>query len=123
MKPNTYKVGDHEDRPWGSWIVMDVMPRAVVKKITLIPGARISLQRHKFRSERWIVVEGTASIRQGMQLKKLCAGESAYLPKLCLHRLANEEDQPLVLIEVQFGEILSEDDIERFDDDYGREDE
>lgn len=107
-------------RPWGGWVVLEVAPRLVVKKITIAPGKRISLQRHRFRSERWIVLEGEAVVQKEGESVVLHAGRGIMIPHHCLHRVANESPEPVEMIEVQFGELLSEDDIERFDDDYGR---
>lgn len=120
LPPMTYKAGDSDIRPWGSWLVMDAMPRSVVKKLTILPKNRLSLQRHRHRSELWTVVEGVASVQCDRQMFTLRAGEQIFLPKGCMHRLSNSTDHPVVVIEIQFGNILSEEDIERFDDDYGR---
>lgn len=120
MNPETYQIGDKDSRPWGTWHVLDIMPKAVVKKIVVVPGGRLSLQRHRFRSERWIVVEGVATVQKDDELFTLHPGQCAYLPQMSKHRLTNESDAPTTIIEIQYGEQLSEDDIERFDDDYGR---
>lgn len=100
--------------------MLDIQPNVVVKKLFLNPYSRISLQRHKFRSERWIVINGTATVRCEDTVKHLGVGESASIPCGNIHRLSNETADPLCLIEIQLGEILSEEDIERFNDDYGR---
>ncbi len=120
MKPNTYQIGDTDQRPWGTWLVLDIMPTAVVKKLIVAPGKRISLQRHRHRSERWIVVEGVATVQKEDEQFTLHPGQCAFLPQMCKHRLSNETDTPATLIEIQYGQFLSEDDIERFNDDYGR---
>ena len=122
MQPSfhTYRVGEAGERPWGLWRVLDIQPNVVVKKLFLNPYSRISLQRHKFRSERWIVINGTATVRCEDTVKHLGVGESASIPCGNIHRLSNETADPLCLIEIQLGEILSEEDIERFNDDYGR---
>ena len=120
MNPQNYKAGQFDERPWGRWLVMDVMSRSVVKKLTVDPGKRISLQRHRYRSERWMVVDGTAAVQCDGQLYHIGPGEQIFLPKGCLHRLGNDTEKPVTVIEIQFGEVLSEDDIERFTDDYGR---
>lgn len=116
----TYAVGEECERPWGRWKVLDLQPHVVVKKIAVNPGSRISLQRHQFRSERWIVTEGVATARCGDAVAHLTVGESIIIPAGTLHRLANETDTPLTIIEIQQGSYLSETDIERFNDDYGR---
>ncbi len=118
----TYEPGEMEDRPWGAWRVLDVQPRVVVKKINVMPGGRISLQSHAHRMERWVVTEGEAVICCDGVIKKLGVGESVLIPQGCLHRLSNEGEVLLSLIEIQIGDYLSEDDIERFKDDYGRVD-
>ncbi len=122
MNVNTYKPGERDQRPWGNWIVYDVIPHAVVKKIEILPGKRISLQRHQHRSERWIVVEGVATVTRDKELLTILPGESVMIPCKCVHRLANEKKDLLVVIEIQYGDYLSEEDIERFTDDYGRVD-
>ncbi len=120
MNVNTYKPGDRDERPWGSWLVYDVLPHAVVKKIEILPGKRISLQRHQHRSERWIVVEGIASVTRDNEHLTVRAGESVMIPRESIHRLANNGSELLLVIEIQYGDYLSEEDIERFTDDYGR---
>lgn len=122
MNVNTYKQGDRDERPWGNWLVYDVLPHAVVKKIEILPGRRISLQRHQHRSERWIVVEGIASVSRDKEQLTVHAGESVVIPRQSIHRLANNGTDLLVIIEIQYGDYLSEKDIERFTDDYGRVD-
>lgn len=120
MIPNSYTTGQTDRRPWGTWKVLDVMPHVVVKKLVIDPGRRISLQRHRFRSERWIVVDGVACVQKDGEVIHLNPGEGVFLPQGCMHRLANDSSEPATIIEIQFGELLSEDDIERFNDDYGR---
>ena len=115
-----YRAGEFGERPWGQWRVLDVQPNVVVKKLYLNPKGRISLQRHKYRTERWIVISGTATVRRGDEISQLSVGESVLIPCGSLHRLSNETCEPLCLIEIQLGELLSEEDIERFTDDYGR---
>ena len=116
-----YTAGEHAERPWGRWIVLDVMPRSVVKKLTIYPGKRISLQRHRFRSELWTVVDGVADVLCGHRNFQPRPGEQVFIPRGSLHRLSNTTDSPVTVIELQFGHILSEEDIERFDDDFGRQ--
>ncbi|MBQ4594521.1 MAG: phosphomannose isomerase type II C-terminal cupin domain [Akkermansia sp.] len=117
-----YEVGDQGERPWGEWQVLDKQSHVVVKKILVYPGERLSLQRHQHRTERWIITEGVATAYCDGAVTKLAVGESIWIPKRSIHRLSNEESGPLALIEIQLGDILTEEDIERFTDDYGRVD-
>lgn len=117
-----YEVGEQGDRPWGEWQVLDKQSHVVVKKILVYPGCRLSLQRHQHRTERWIVTEGVATAYCDGRITQLHVGESIWIPRQSMHRLSNEGEGPLALIEIQLGDFLSEEDIERFDDDYGRED-
>jgi mannose-1-phosphate guanylyltransferase/mannose-6-phosphate isomerase len=107
-------------RPWGSYETMDNEQRFQVKRITVKPGAKLSLQKHFHRAEHWTVVSGTAIITRGGEEMMLKEDESTYIPLGTLHRLENPGKIPLELIEVQSGSYLGEDDIVRFDDVYGR---
>jgi mannose-1-phosphate guanylyltransferase/mannose-6-phosphate isomerase len=107
-------------RPWGSYDSVDSGPNYQVKRITVNPGARLSLQRHQHRAEHWVVVEGLASVHVDGVDHLLNANDSVYSPKGAVHCLANETDAPLYLVEVQSGSYLGEDDIERLEDIYGR---
>jgi mannose-1-phosphate guanylyltransferase/mannose-6-phosphate isomerase len=107
-------------RPWGSYTILEQGPRYKIKRVVVNPGEKISLQKHSHRSEHWIVVSGTAKIAIGDQEIFVHENESAYVPKSTLHRLENAGKIPVEIIEVQNGEYLEEDDIERFSDDYGR---
>lgn len=115
-----YEVGEQGERPWGEWQVLDKQSHVVVKKILVYPGGRLSLQRHQHRTERWIVTEGVATAYCDGKIVHLNVGESIWIPRCSIHRLSNEGEGPLALIEIQLGDFLSEDDIERFNDDYGR---
>ena len=117
-----YEVGEQGERPWGEWQVLDKQSHVVVKKILVYPGCRLSLQRHQHRTERWIVTEGVATAYCDGKVTQLRVGESIWVPRQSMHLLSTEGEGPLALIEIQLGDFLSEDDIERFDDDYGRED-
>ncbi|NOZ24818.1 MAG: mannose-1-phosphate guanylyltransferase/mannose-6-phosphate isomerase [Nitrospirae bacterium] len=108
-------------RPWGSYTVLEEGPRYKIKRIEVNPGARLSLQMHFHRSEHWVVVKGTAMVTIGDVKRYIHENESAYVPKSTLHRLENPGKVPVEIIEVQNGEYVEEDDIERFDDVYGRE--
>ncbi len=107
-------------RPWGSYECIDSAERYQVKRITVKPGASLSLQMHYHRAEHWIVVRGTAKITKGDQTLILTENQSTYIPLGEMHRLENPGLIPLELIEVQSGSYLGEDDIVRFDDNYGR---
>ena len=107
-------------RPWGSYETVDFGHRFQVKRITVKPGAKLSLQKHFHRAEHWTVVSGAATITKGEEQMLLKEDESTYIPLGTLHRLENPGKIPLELIEVQSGSYLGEDDIVRFDDVYGR---
>ena len=110
-------------RPWGSYETIDIEQRFQVKRITVKPGAKLSLQKHFHRAEHWTVVSGTAIITRGKEEVMLKEDESTYIPLGTPHRLENPGKIPLELIEVQSGSYLGEDDIVRFDDIYGRKQE
>jgi mannose-1-phosphate guanylyltransferase / mannose-6-phosphate isomerase len=107
-------------RPWGSYDSIDASDRFQVKRITVKPGASLSLQMHHHRAEHWIVVNGTARITKGEEVFVLSENQSTYIPLGVTHRLENPGKIPLELIEVQSGSYLGEDDIVRFEDKYGR---
>jgi mannose-1-phosphate guanylyltransferase/mannose-6-phosphate isomerase len=107
-------------RPWGSYTILQQGPRYKIKHVVVNPGEKLSLQKHSHRSEHWVVVKGTAKIVIGDKEIFVHENESAYVPQSTLHRLENEGKIPVEIIEVQNGEYLEEDDIERFSDDYGR---
>jgi mannose-6-phosphate isomerase-like protein (cupin superfamily) len=111
---------ESEDRPWGSWHVLDVSDGYKVKRIHVTPGCRLSLQTHEHRSEHWVVIKGTATCTVDDTVKTAAAGESVDVPLGAKHRIANEGDEELVIIEVQLGSYTGEDDICRHEDDYGR---
>ncbi|WP_153110539.1 mannose-1-phosphate guanylyltransferase/mannose-6-phosphate isomerase [Propionivibrio limicola] len=107
-------------RPWGSYEGIDAGDRFQVKRIIVNPGATLSLQMHYHRAEHWIVVKGTAKVTNGSKEILLAENQSTYIPLGETHRLENPGKVPLELIEVQSGSYLGEDDIVRFDDQYGR---
>ncbi len=107
-------------RPWGYYEGLDEGERFQVKRIMVKPGARLSLQRHHHRAEHWVVVFGHAKVTRGKEILLLKANQSTYIPVEESHRLENVGDTFLYMIEVQSGEYLGEDDIERIDDDYRR---
>lgn len=107
-------------RPWGSYTNLEVHERFQIKRITVNPGAKLSLQLHHHRHEHWIVVKGMARVTNGRKEILLDENQSTYITAGEKHRLENPGTIPLELIEVQIGSYLGEDDIVRFDDDYGR---
>lgn len=107
-------------RPWGWYESIALGPRFQVKRIVVNPGAALSLQSHNHRSEHWIVVEGTARVTIGADVKKVTENQSVYIPLGEVHRLENPSMLPLTLIEVQTGSYFGEDDIIRYDDIYAR---
>ena len=107
-------------RPWGAYDSIDMGERFQVKRITVNPGAALSLQMHHHRAEHWIVVSGTAEVTRGEEVLLLSENQSTYIPLGVTHRLRNPGKVPLELIEVQSGSYLGEDDIVRFEDVYGR---
>jgi mannose-1-phosphate guanylyltransferase/mannose-6-phosphate isomerase len=107
-------------RPWGWYDSIEKESRFQVKRICVNPGASLSLQKHYHRAEHWIVVSGTAKITNGDKTELLSENQSTYIPVGTLHRLENPGKLPLEMIEVQSGSYLGEDDIERFEDSYGR---
>lgn len=107
-------------RPWGVYDSVDSGDRFQVKRITVKPGAQLSLQMHHHRAEHWIVVKGTAKVTRGEETFLVSENQSTYIPLGTTHRLENPGKTPLELIEVQSGSYLGEDDIVRFEDTYGR---
>ncbi|MFN4276611.1 MAG: mannose-1-phosphate guanylyltransferase/mannose-6-phosphate isomerase [Ferrovibrio sp.] len=115
-----YKLHRTVYRPWGTYTVLEEGNRFKIKRIEVKPGASLSLQMHHHRSEHWIVVSGTAKVVNGDQEFMIQANQSTYIPAGHKHRLENPGTSTLVMIEVQSGEYLGEDDIVRFQDAYGR---
>ena len=113
---------DHKrvHRPWGYYESIDMGERFQVKRIVVVPGGVLSLQKHRHRSEHWVVVRGTAEVTIGDQIRPVHENESIYIPIGSIHRMANRGKIPLELIEVQTGSYLGEDDIERIEDVYKR---
>jgi|CXWL01.1.fsa_nt_gi mannose-1-phosphate guanylyltransferase/mannose-6-phosphate isomerase len=107
-------------RPWGSYTILEEGPGYKVKRVTVKPGGRLSLQMHHQRSEHWVVISGGARVTRGEQVFDLSVGQSTAIPKETPHRLENVGEETLHIIEVQNGPYLGEDDIVRFHDDYGR---
>ena len=114
--------GTGERRPWGAFAILDDGPLAKVKRITVDPGQRLSYQLHHKRSEIWVVVGGTATVTIDGTDHQVMPGEVIDIPVGTAHRVRNDGDAPLVFVEVQTGSYFGEDDIVRFEDDYGRAD-
>jgi len=114
------KVHRQVHRPWGSYEGIDAGTRFQVKRLSVKPGAQLSLQMHHHRAEHWVVVKGTARVTCGDRVFNLHENESTYIPMGEKHRLENPGNIPLEVIEVQSGDYLGEDDIVRFEDDYDR---
>jgi mannose-1-phosphate guanylyltransferase/mannose-6-phosphate isomerase len=109
------------NRPWGSYTVLEEDPEGFkLKRIEVAPGARLSLQSHAYRSEHWVVVSGTATVTNGDDIITVLKNQSTYIPIGTKHRLENRGSEPLHIVEIQVGNYLGEDDIQRFDDNYGR---
>jgi mannose-1-phosphate guanylyltransferase/mannose-6-phosphate isomerase len=108
------------ERPWGSYTVLEKGNGYKIKRVVLKPRTRLSLQLHRRRSEHWIVVSGVAKVTKENETYLIHTNESTYIPINTRHRLENPGKVTLQIIEVQNGEYTEEDDIERFDDDYGR---
>ncbi len=108
------------ERPWGSFTVLSSTDSFKLKRIEVKPRRRLSLQMHQRRSEHWVVIEGTARVTIGDHQFDVPTGESTYVPVRTRHRLENASEDPLVIVEVQCGDYVGEDDIVRFADDYGR---
>ena len=107
-------------RPWGAYETIEEGQFFKVKRIYVSPHQALSLQRHKFRSEHWVVVQGRATVKCGDKEFQLHKNQSTFIPQFEIHRLSNQTNEDLIVIEVQSGEYLSENDIERLDDIYGR---
>lgn len=107
--------------PWGRWEVLLDEPTYKVKRITVLPGKRLSYQKHFKRKEHWMVVEGKAVVTLDGREIHLDKGETVDIPQEAPHRIANRENEPMTFIEIQRGEYFGEDDIIRLEDDYGRE--
>lgn len=109
-----------EERPWGRYEVLEESASHKVKRITVLPGKRLSYQRHKYRAEHWFVISGDAQITIDGDTRKVGPGESIDIAIGSAHRIASVGTEPVVFVEVQTGTYFGEDDIERLEDDFGR---
>lgn len=111
---------EFDRRPWGTYTVLEEGPTFKVKRIEVLPGKRLSYQKHAQRAEHWIVVRGTAKVTLDGKEITVRIGEAIDVPIGAAHRVENPGDDDLIFIEVQLGNYLGEDDIVRLQDDYGR---
>ena len=109
-----------EHRPWGSFTILEDRQTYKVKRIEVLPGKRLSYQRHEKRDEHWIVVEGEAIVTLEGREARLSPAQAVDIPRMAAHRIHNSGKNPLVFIEVQNGDYVGEDDIIRLEDDFGR---
>ena len=107
-------------RPWGSFHTLEAGPGYKIKRLVVLPGQRLSLQRHRRRTEHWVVVAGTATVVNGTRTLPLRRRACTVIPRQAWHRIENHGRVPVIIIEVQHGTYLGEDDIVRKQDDYGR---
>ena len=112
---------EKSERPWGGYEVLQESQNYKVKSIWMNPGTRLSYQRHKFRAEHWFIVQGNGEVTIDGKVSPVKAGDTVEFPIGVLHRLSNTGSEKIVFIEVQTGTYFGEDDIERIEDDYGRE--
>ena len=111
---------EEDHRPWGYYQVLADEPDHKVKRIVVYPGKRLSLQRHRHRSEHWYVLAGRAIVTRDDQEFELGAGQATDIPRGALHRVRNPGSENTAFIEIQTGDYFGEDDIERIEDDFGR---
>ena len=122
MSPTLDDMGrEHDVRPWGEYLVLDdSADDHTVKRITVVPGKRLSYQSHAKRAEHWFVVSGTATVTLDDQEHEVAPGAAIDIPVGTKHRVENRGSVSLVFIEVQYGTYFGEDDIVRYEDDFGR---
>jgi mannose-6-phosphate isomerase-like protein (cupin superfamily) len=112
---------EHDERPWGSYTVLEEGPGWKVKRIDVKVGERLSYQRHEQRAEHWMVVAGRARVTLDDRVSELQPGDTVDIPARTAHRIESCGDEVLTFVEIQRGPYLGEDDIERLSDDYGRD--
>jgi len=108
-------------KPWGSYQIIEKGDKYLIKRIIVMPGGKLSLQRHQYRSEHWVIVQGEAEVTINNDIKVLSSNENIFIPLQAKHRLANNSSEDLILIEVWYGDNLHEEDIFRYEDIYNRE--
>ena len=111
---------NHEERPWGSFTILHTDTSHQVKKLVVNPGMRLSLQSHKYRAEHWFIVSGTALVELEDSTFELGKGGTVDIPLGAKHRITCKPEHPLIFIEVQTGSSFDENDITRYEDDFGR---
>jgi mannose-6-phosphate isomerase len=119
-RPVASRAAEPERRPWGSFQVLEEGADYKVKRLVVEPGHRLSLQRHRFRAEHWVVIAGSPRVQVGSRTRRLNARGTVTIPRGAWHRIENPGRMTVVIIEVQHGTYLGEDDIIRRQDDYGR---
>ena len=115
-----YKKGEQDQRPWGEWETIDVGDKYIVKRITVHPNSKLSLQKHEHRNEHWIITEGEAIVTLNAETKIVRENEHVFIPVQTIHRVENKGPNNLTFIEIQTGDILDEKDIIRLEDIYNR---
>jgi mannose-6-phosphate isomerase-like protein (cupin superfamily) len=121
MNPTVaYSKGDRDDRPWGSWEVLYAGESCAIKRIIVSPGHVLSLQRHRHRSEHWILIAGRARVTVDDAVFEAASNTTVFIPRMSIHRIECIGEKHLEFIEVQTGDRLDEADIERLEDKYGR---
>ena len=115
-----YKVGDMDFRPWGKWETIDVGENYVIKKITVNPAGKLSLQKHKYRLEHWVITQGEGVVTLNDSVATYKKDDHILIPIGTIHRIENQTNEPLVFIEIQQGSVLDENDIIRLEDIYNR---
>ncbi len=108
------------ERPWGRYFVLNDNPKYKIKRIEVNPKSRLSYQYHKYRSETWVIIEGSGIVTIDGENKNISQGETITIPRTSKHRIENNQDDMLIFIEVQTGSYFGEDDIIRLSDDYNR---
>lgn len=117
---SNYKIGEKDTRPWGEWETIDVTDTYVVKRIKVNPNGKLSLQKHQYRAEHWIITEGEGLVTLNDNKTVYKKNEHVFIPVGAIHRIENKTNSPLVFIEVQTGDLLDENDIIRLEDIYNR---
>ena len=109
------------NKPWGSFEIINEGKKYIVKKIIVKPGGKLSLQSHENRSEHWLIAEGRADVTINKETFILCENQHIFIPQGAIHRLANNTDKTLIVVEMWFGDNLDENDIKRYEDMYNRD--